>query len=254
MIEYFWLALVPPLAGFLFNGLVGKRLPPRIVSVAGCAAAGASFLFLLFVFAEFIRLPAGEQQIVHRLFTWIQAGTFTAECSFLLDPLSMIMLLVITGVGFLIHVYSTAYMEGEAGLYRYFSYLNLFVFMMSLLVMAGNYLLLFVGWEGVGLCSYLLIGYYIERKSAGDAAKKAFVVNRVGDACFLLGVFLIFKTFGTLEFGSLFETVSRTHPQPESGFTVLAAITLLLFLGATGKSAQIRSRSGCRTPWRGQLR
>ena len=239
MTEYFWLALVPPLAGFLFNGLVGKRLPARIVSGVGCAATGASFLFLLSVFAEFIRLPAPEQQIVHRLFTWIQAGTFTAECSFLLDPLSMIMLLVITGVGFLIHVYSTAYMKGETGLYRYFSYLNLFVFMMSLLVMAGNYLLLFVGWEGVGLCSYLLIGYYIERKSAGDAAKKAFVVNRVGDACFLLGVFLIFKTFGTLEFGSLFETVSRTHPQPESGFTVLAAITLLLFLGATGKSAQI---------------
>ena len=239
MIEYFWLALLPPLAGFLFNGLVGKRLPHRIVSTIGCAAAGTSFLFLLAVFAEFIRLPAEEQQIVHRLFTWIQAGNFTAECSFLLDPLSMIMLLVITGVGFLIHVYSTAYMKGEAGLYRYFAYLNLFVFMMSLLVMAGNYLLLFVGWEGVGLCSYLLIGYYIERRSAGNAAKKAFVVNRVGDACFLLGVFLIFKAFGTLEFGPLFETVSRTHPQPESGFTVLAAISLLLFLGATGKSAQI---------------
>lgn len=149
----------------------------------------------------------------------------------------MMMILVITGVGFLIHVYSVEYLAGEDGTYRYFAYLNLFIFMMSVLVLADNYLLMFVGWEGVGLCSYLLIGYYFQKHSAGNAAKKAFIVNRIGDVGFLLGVFLIFRSFGTFDFHSIFAAVSSS---PESAATLsLGAITLLLFVGATGKSAQI---------------
>ncbi len=149
----------------------------------------------------------------------------------------MVMILVITGVGFLVHVYSVEYLAGEAGCYRYFAYLNLFIFMMNVLVLADNYLLMFVGWEGVGLCSYLLIGYYFQKRSAGDAAKKAFIVNRVGDVGFILGVFLIFRSFGTLEYHSIFQAVSLSS---ESATALsLGAITLLLFVGATGKSAQI---------------
>ena len=188
-------------------------------------------------FWELIQQPSDRRVISSHLFTWIESGDLVAKVSFLLDPLSMVMILVITGVGFLIHVYSVEYLAGEAGGYRYFAYLNLFVFMMSVLVLADNYLLMFVGWEGVGLCSYLLIGYYFQKGSAGDAAKKAFIVNRVGDVGFILGVFLIFRSFGSFEYHSVFRAVSLSS---ESAAALsLGAITLLLFVGATGKSAQI---------------
>ena len=169
------------------------------------------------------------------MYTWIASGPFTVSVAFLIDPLSLIMLLVVSGVSTLIHIYSIGYMHDDEGFYRYFAYLNLFVFAMLILVSANNFLLMFVGWEGVGLCSYLLIGFWYEKKSASDAGKKAFVVNRIGDFGFLLGVFLIFWTFGSLNFAEVFPLAAK-YPM---GSGVLTAITLFLFLGATGKSAQI---------------
>jgi len=169
------------------------------------------------------------------MYTWIASGPFTVSVAFLIDPLSLIMLLVVSGVSTLIHIYSIGYMHDDEGFYRYFAYLNLFVFAMLILVSANNFLLMFVGWEGVGLCSYLLIGFWYEKQSASDAGKKAFVVNRIGDFGFLLGVFLIFWTFGSLNFSEVFPLAAK-YPM---GSGVLTAITLFLFLGATGKSAQI---------------
>jgi NADH-quinone oxidoreductase subunit L len=198
-----------------------------------------SFLVALLSFFNFIRLPEDQRIIPYHLYTWIQSGNFVSEVSFLLDPLSMVMILVVTGVGFLIHIYSLGYMAGQSGYYRYFAYLNLFIFMMSVLVLADNYLLMFVGWEGVGLCSYLLIGYYFEKRSAGDAAKKAFILNRIGDVGFLIGVFLIFRTFESVQYLTVFQAVSEQFAVIGTEFGVLGAITLLLFIGATGKSAQV---------------
>ena len=239
MLESYSLLLVFPLLGAAINGILGKRLPSRVVSLIGCGSVFLSFLTAAAAFYELLLLPAGERIAVQDLFTWVESGDFTARASFLFDPLSAVMILVVTGVSFLIHVYSVEYMKGEAGYYRYFSYLNLFVFMMGVLVLADNFLLMFIGWEGVGLCSYLLIGYYFETKVAGDAAKKAFIVNRIGDFGFLLAVFLIFTTFGTLNFLEVSKIAATEFPLPEAGFGVLGLICLLLFLGATGKSAQI---------------
>jgi NADH-quinone oxidoreductase subunit L len=193
----------------------------------------------LISFVELLRMPAAQRSVTNHLFVWIESGSFVSNAAFLFDPLSSVMILVVTGVGFLIHVYSVEYMRGESGYYRYFSYLNLFIFMMAVLVLADNYLLMFVGWEGVGLCSYLLIGYYFETRVASDAAKKAFVVNRIGDFGFLLGMFLIFQVFGTIEYQAVFESAATRFAEPSIGVGVLGAISLLLFLGATGKSAQI---------------
>jgi NADH-quinone oxidoreductase subunit L len=239
MLECYSLLLVFPLLGAAINGILGKRLPPWLISLVGCGTVFLSFSTAAVAFFELLRLPAGERVVVQELFTWIESGSFVARASFLFDPLSAVMILVVTGVSFLIHVYSIEYMKGEAGYYRYFSYLNLFVFMMSILVLADNFLLMFIGWEGVGLCSYLLIGYYFETRVAGDAAKKAFIVNRIGDFGFLLAVFLIFTTFGTLDFLEVSELVSADFTSPEAGFGILGIICLLLFLGAAGKSAQI---------------
>ena len=239
MLDKYWILLLFPLFGAAFNGLVGKKLPTKVVGILGSLTVFLSFSVAAVSFVELLGIAPAERAVTNHLFTWIQAGGFTAECSFLFDPLSAVMILVVTGVGFLIHVYSIEYMEGEAGYYRFFSYLNLFIFMMSVLVLADNYLLMFVGWEGVGLCSYLLIGYYFETRVAGDAAKKAFIVNRIGDFGFLLGVFLIFQNFGSVSFHEVFEQVAHRFPTPEVGLGVLGAITLFLFLGATGKSAQI---------------
>jgi NADH-quinone oxidoreductase subunit L len=183
-------------------------------------------------------------------FTWLaglpfhlangQLGTFQADWGFLLDPLSSVMILVVTGVGFLIHVYSIGYMAHDNGYYRFFGYLNLFVFFMLMLVLANNYILLFVGWEGVGLCSYLLIGFYFHKKSAADAGKKAFIVNRVGDAGFILGMLLMMSVLGTVRFTDVNALLRGGHFAPEvAGFGVFSAIALLMFFGATGKSAQI---------------
>ncbi|HSR68069.1 MAG TPA: NADH-quinone oxidoreductase subunit L [Acidobacteriota bacterium] len=237
MLDSFPILLLFPLLGAAICGLAGKRLPERAVGAIACSAVFASFLVAAASFFELLGLSPEQRVRVVEAFTWIQAGDFASSASFLFDPLSSLMILVVTGVGFLIHLYSMGYMQGEDGYYRYFAYLNLFIFMMSVLVLADNYLLMFVGWEGVGLCSYLLIGYYFKERFAGDAAKKAFIVNRIGDFGFLLGMFLLFSEFGTLAYLDVFESVSALSP--ESGFGVLSLITLLFFVGATGKSAQI---------------
>jgi NADH-quinone oxidoreductase subunit L len=194
---------------------------------------GLSFLFSVIAFFELLGLHAAERSIEVVLYEWIGVGQFRAALGFQIDPLSVVMLLVVTGVGFLIHVYAIGYMHGDEGYGRFFTYLNLFTFSMLLLVLANNYLLLFVGWEAVGLCSYLLIGFWFEKHSASEAGKKAFLVNRVGDFGFALGVMLIFTTFGTVDFTEVF------HHAPEVSAGILIAITLLLFMGACGKSAQI---------------
>ena len=239
VLEHYWILILFPLVGASINGILGRRFPHPVVAWLSCSTAALSFLVALLTFYNFIQRPGDQRIITHHLFTWIQSGDFVSDFSFLLDPLSMVMILVVTGVGFLIHIYSLGYMAGQSGYYRYFAYLNLFIFMMSVLVLADNYLLMFVGWEGVGLCSYLLIGYYFEKKNAGDAAKKAFILNRIGDVGFLIGVFLIFRTFESVQYLTVFQAVSDQFAVLGAQFGVLGAITLLLFLGATGKSAQV---------------
>jgi NADH-quinone oxidoreductase subunit L len=241
MLKYLWLIPLLPLIGSAINGLLGKRLPKSLVSWIACGSAGASFALAIGSVMELSGLAPAERHITRQFFTWISSGDFVADAAFLLDPLSAVMLLVVTGVGFLIHVYSIGYMRAEDGYYRFFSYLNLFLFSMLVLVLAGNFLLMFVGWEGVGLCSYLLIGYYFDRQSACDAGKKAFIVNRIGDFGFVLGILLIFVTFGSVDFGEVFHQIASGQQRfsTEVGIGILTAIGLLLFVGATGKSAQI---------------
>ena len=239
VLEHYWILLLFPLVGAAINGILGRRFPHPVIAWLSCSMVALSFLVALLSFFNFIRLPEDQRIIPYHLYTWIQSGNFVSEVSFLLDPLSMVMILVVTGVGFLIHIYSLGYMAGQSGYYRYFAYLNLFIFMMSVLVLADNYLLMFVGWEGVGLCSYLLIGYYFEKQSAGDAAKKAFILNRIGDVGFLIGVFLIFRTFESVQYLTVFQAVSEQFAVIGTEFGVLGAITLLLFIGAAGKSAQV---------------
>ena len=235
MIEYVWLIPVFPLIGFIINGLMGERLPKNLVGTIGAAMVGLSFALTVSIFLEYVKLPLEARPTEVTVYTWIASGTFKAVVAFLVDPLSLIMLSVVSGVSFVIHVYSVGYMHDDPGFPRYFSYLNLFVFFMLVLVGANNFLMMFVGWEGVGLCSYLLIGFWYQKQSASDAGKKAFVVNRIGDFGFLLGIFLIFWTFGTINFREVFELAAK-YPV---GSGVITAITLFLFLGATGKSAQI---------------
>ncbi len=229
-----WLVPAFPLLGFLLNGFLGKRFGTRFVTFIGPLAIALSFAQSLVLFFQMLEIEGNV--LNEHLYTWISSGSFEAGINFQVDQLSGLYLLVITGVGFLIHVYSVGYMHGESGYYRFFAYLNLFVFFMLILVLGDSFLLMFVGWEGVGLCSYLLIGYYFEKDSAAEAAKKAFLFNRVGDFGVLSAVLLIFLTFGSIEFGTINnEAVSRL----EYGGGLVTAITLLLFLGATGKSAQI---------------
>ncbi|MCI0628156.1 MAG: NADH-quinone oxidoreductase subunit L, partial [Acidobacteria bacterium] len=229
-----------PLAGFLVNGLFGKRLSKRAVTMAACAPTGLSFLLALFAFIQLLKTPVED---VHHLsfnyFRWIQAGSFTANFGFMFDQLTGVMILVVTGIGFLIHIYSVGYMAHEEGYYRFFTYLNLFMFSMLVLILANNFLLMFVGWEGVGLCSYLLIGFYFRKQSAGDAGKKAFIVNRVGDFGFTLAVMLIFWTFGSIDFQTVFIQAKTYSLEPLGALGVLTTICILLFIGATGKSAQV---------------
>ena len=241
MIEYLWLIPMIPLAGAAINGLAGRRFPKPAISLTGCGASGISFVLAILSFIELLRLAPDQRNLQRVYFTWIASGDFVAKAELLLDPLSAVMILVVTGVGFVIHIYSIGYMHAEDGYYRFFAYMNLFLFSMLILVLSGNFLLMFVGWEGVGLCSYLLIGYYLDRRSAGDAGKKAFIVNRIGDVGFILGVFLIFTTFSTLNFGEVFMQIAKGAERfpMETGVGVLTAICLLLFVGATGKSAQI---------------
>jgi NADH-quinone oxidoreductase subunit L len=241
MFDNVWLIPLFPLLGFLINGLLGKVIRnERVIGGIGSLALFASFVLSCVTLGNLILLPAGDRVHNVTLFTWISAGTFRADAAFLIDPLSCVMLMVVTGVGFLIHIYSIGYMKGEEGFYRFFAYMNLFSFAMLLLVMGNNLLLMFVGWEGVGLCSYLLIGYYFHKKSACDAGKKAFVMNRVGDFGFLLGIFTLYWYLGqshgiwTIQFTEL---AGLADILPTGG--VVTIITLFFFLGATGKSAQI---------------
>ena len=229
-----WLVPAFPLLGFLLNGFLGKRFGTRFVTFVGPLAIALSFAQSMVLF--FQMLEAEGNVLKEHLYTWIASGNFEAGINFQVDQLSGLYLLIITGVGFLIHVYSVGYMDGESGYYRFFAYLNLFVFFMLILVLGDSFLLMFVGWEGVGLCSYLLIGYYFEKDSAAEAAKKAFLFNRIGDFGVLSAVMLIFLAFGSIEFGTInAEAAARL----EYGGALVTAITLLLFLGATGKSAQI---------------
>ncbi|MEC3880753.1 NADH-quinone oxidoreductase subunit L [Parapedobacter sp. 10938] len=237
MIDLIWLIPLLPLIGFLINGVGRNALPKSLVGLLGSGVVLASFLLSCGVFAEvYAARQAGESAtFIHSIFEWITAGSLSVSLSFLVDPLSAIMLLIVTGIGFLIHVYSIGYMKHDAGFAKFFAYLNLFVFFMLLLVLGSNYVVMFIGWEGVGLCSYLLIGFWFKNKEFASAGKKAFVMNRIGDLSFLIAVFLIFNTFGTLEFTGVFSQAAGMA----MGDTTLLLITLLLFVAATGKSAQI---------------
>ncbi len=239
ILNYLWIIPALPLLGSALNGLLGRTWPNKIVSAVAVGSTGLSFLAALEAVREFIHLAPENIPWVKQYFTWIVAGDFRAGFDLQIDHLTVVMLLVVTGVGWLIHIYSTGYMAHEGGYYRFFSYLNLFMFFMLILVLAANYVLLFVGWEGVGLSSYLLIGFSFLRKSAADAGKKAFIVNRIGDFGFMLGMFLLFRTFGTLDFVPLF---AKAAPLPADAMGHLGIFTvacLLLFMGACGKSAQL---------------
>ncbi len=224
-----------PFLGFLINGTVGRKLPRA--AVAGVAllftASPAAIVAWLWVSMNAAGAP---QAVTARSQPWIQITGFHVDFAFTVDHLTMVMLAVVTGVGFLIHLYSVSYMAEDEGYWRFFAYLNLFMFFMSVLVLAESFLLLFVGWEGVGLASYLLIGFYFKKKSAADAGKKAFIVNRVGDFGFLLAMFAIIQHFGTLSFSEVFAQINA-HPEWHAGW--LTTIALLLLVGAAGKSAQI---------------
>ncbi|WP_035350188.1 NADH-quinone oxidoreductase subunit L [Edaphobacter aggregans] len=237
--DYLWLIPLLPFAGFLINGTLGRRLPRALVSAVALIPTFLSACLWLWLW--FSMKAPGAPESVHSVITlfgnnWIQISGFHADFAFTVDHLTLIMLGVITGVGFLIHVYSVGYMAHEEGYWRFFAYLNLFMFFMLVLVLSANFLLLFVGWEGVGLASYLLIGFYFRKDSAAHAGKKAFIVNRIGDFGFLLAMFLLVAHFGSLDFSTVFSTIQQ-HPEWQGGF--LTAIALLLVVGATGKSAQI---------------
>ena len=226
------LILCLPLTGFLLLGLGFKHIPARVTAIIASGTILVSFLLSVYI-TFFTQHISGPQ--IHHIFPWIAIDKITINFDVLIDPLTCIMLLVITGVGFFIHVYSVGYMKDDKGLNRFFAYMNLFIFSMLLLVMASNYAIMFIGWEGVGLCSYLLIGFWYKNQAFNNAAKKAFIINRIGDLGFLIGMFLLFTTFGSLDFIKIFH-LAKNIP---AGSGVLVTITLLLLLGAVGKSAQI---------------
>jgi NADH-quinone oxidoreductase subunit L len=233
MTDLVWLIPILPLLGFLIIGLCHQYLNKFIVGIIGCGTILGSFLIVLSLVLPF--LQGNLQGVTLSYFDWISVGKLHLPFSFLIDPLSVLMMSIITGVGFLIHVYSAGYMSHDTGFARYFAFLNLFVFSMLLLVMGSNYIVLFAGWEGVGFCSYMLIGFWYKNQDYNNAAKKAFIMNRIGDLGFLLGMLLIFQQFGSLEYATVFSGSEL----PASNSPVIVAITLLLFVGAMGKSAQI---------------
>ena len=242
ILEHLWIIPLLPLLGSAINGLLGAKWSKPLVNSVALGSTGLSFACALEAVREFLDYFAqNHQPYVKQFFDWIVAGNFRAGFDLQLDQLTVVMLLVVTGVGFLIHIYSTGYMAHEEGYYRFFSYLNLFMFFMLILVLAANYVLLFVGWEGVGLCSYLLIGFYFLKKSAADAGKKAFIVNRIGDFGFMLGMFLLFRTFHSLDFAPCSRAASKPEVaiEPLGQFGTITVACLLLFVGATGKSAQL---------------
>jgi NADH-quinone oxidoreductase subunit L len=233
---HLWLVPLLPLAGAAINGFFGKHFSRRAVTAVALTFCGAAFAMALWIASQFssLTLPHTDPALA----MWLRSGDFTVDFSFSLDQLSLVMLLVVTGVGFLIHIYSVGYMWEEGGYYRFFAYLNLFMFFMLTLVLASNYLLLFIGWEGVGLASYLLIGFFFLRDSAAAAGKKAFIVNRIGDFGFLIALFLIIQKFHSLDFKAVFDQVAPLGAET-AGPGFLTAIALLLMIGACGKSAQI---------------
>ncbi|HJV90175.1 MAG TPA: proton-conducting transporter membrane subunit, partial [Holophagaceae bacterium] len=230
-----WLIPVLPLLGFLVNLLVGKKAGKGFVTAVAVGSVLVSFLLGVQLFLAMKGAPGHRLDLT--FFTWMQTGSLTVPFGFTVDPLSGTMMLVITGIGLLIHLYSVGYMHEEEGYYRYFAYLNLFVFFMLLLVLGDSLVLMFVGWEGVGLCSYLLIGYYFETDFAPAAGLKAFLTNRVGDLGVAIGMMALFAAFGTLTVSGILTQAG--HLAPEVGFGFLTFATLMLFVGATGKSAQL---------------
>ena len=231
-----WIIPALPIAAVGINLLIGDRLGKRGTAWLACGAVGAAFLFAVRAVVTLAGRPEAERAITETVYTWMRVGDFSADVSFLLDPLSSVMVLVVTGVGFLIHVYSVGYMSHDPSFRRFFLYLNLFMFAMLTLVLADNFLLMFVGWEGVGLCSYLLIGFWYTRPSAAEAGKKAFIVNRIGDFGFLLGMLTLFAWGGSLNYERLFAVAPHVFA---IGSVAITFATLALFLGATGKSAQL---------------
>ncbi|HEV2719019.1 MAG TPA: NADH-quinone oxidoreductase subunit L [Thermoanaerobaculia bacterium] len=235
MLNLLWLIPLAPFAGFVINGVFGKRAGKGFVTAVALAGSLApAILGTVASFQYHAARPYGDRY-VKVVYDWIASGNIGAQVAFQLDPLSIVMLMVVTWVGFLIHVYSVGYMHDDDGYWRYFAYLNLFLSEMLVLILGSSYLVMFVGWEGVGLCSYLLIGFYYDKNFAADAGKKAFIVNRIGDFGFVLGIFLIFNTFGSVDFGKVSQIAAAGGVTP----SILTAICLLLFLGACGKSAQI---------------
>jgi NADH-quinone oxidoreductase subunit L len=235
MTEYFWLIPFFPAVSSLLLVLFGRKLPRKYIGFQACLAVLLSFLMSFFSFLELRAGGHEAEPLTQNLFSWIQAGNFNVDLAFRFDPLTAVMCLVVTFVGFLIHVYSTGYMSHDKSFSRFFAYLNLFTFAMLILVMGSNLVVMFVGWEGVGLCSYLLIGFWFEKPSAANAGKKAFIVNRIGDAGFMLGIFFLLIHVGSAEFTAINHAVEGGHIA--GGLATLIAI--LLFVGATGKSAQI---------------
>src|SRR5688500_9390215 len=228
-----------PSAGFVVNATLGKRLPKSVSGGLASLVMVLSFLISAYLVWQLAQMAPDQRLMTNTIYRWMASGEFTLDVTLLIDPLAAVMLLVVTGIGSLIHIYSTAYMHDEVDseFARYFSYLNLFAAFMLVLVLGSSFPVMFVGWEGVGLCSYLLIGFWFKKKSANDAGKKAFVVNRIGDYAFILGMLALFAQFGTLDMQAI---AGRVDAMPaETGFGILSVATLLLFIGATGKSAQI---------------
>jgi NADH-quinone oxidoreductase subunit L len=237
MVDYVYLITLLPLIGFLINGIFGYKIKNEKVSgIIGSGTIFISFVIAVILFIELLSRTPEQRTVSVNIFNWISSGHFNISAAYLVDPLSVVMSLIVTGVGFLIHVYSIGYMHGDRGFARFFAFMNLFIFAMLNLVLADNFLLMFLGWEGVGLCSYLLIGFWYEKKFTGDAANKAFWVNRIGDFGFMIAMFFILANFFTLNFTDVFNAAPGLATIKPWLFPV---ITILLFIGATGKSAQI---------------
>ena len=239
ILDHLWIILALPLAGAAINGLLGKNWPKSAVNSVAIGSVSLAFLAVVETVREFLQLPASQVPWVKSYFPWISAGAFKVNFSLQVDQLTIVMLLTVSFVGMLIHIYSTGYMAHEGGYYRFFSYLNLFMFFMLTLVLAANIVVMFVGWEGVGLCSYLLIGFWFLKQSAANAGKKAFIVTRIGDFGFTVGILLLFWTFHSVDFGTIFTQAAGMPSDTMAQAGVLTTICLLLFTGAIGKSAQL---------------